>query len=696
VEKDNKANIFIIDDSFNNEEKVAQIMRNSGYSAHITRVEDEEDLSEALQKKQPNLLLYSMGMELISLSETLSFLNKNCPLSIPVIALQKSDDSHNIVDIMRTGAKDLSSLDNSDHLELVIKRELYAQYTARQLLHLQNINSETEKRCASLLDSSRDAIAYIHEGMHVYSNSSYLELFKFEESEDLEGMPILDMVDMEDRDKFKEFLRQYDNQTQKTESSFELNLRDSNDNLFNGEMEFFPANIDGEPCIQVVIRNQLDNAELEKQLLLLSQRDSVTGLYNRQYFMETLEQTVADANSHKVNASVLFIHLDNLSEIRKNISVVGYDQYLHSLSRAMEDAAGENVVLSHFEGNKFTAIILDKTADEIESYAGDIRGLIHDFSTDIEGKSLSSSCCIGITAIDENTPDANEVLLRAERAVDQARELGPNSQITYKPKEGELTQKEIDAKIVDGLKEALTNDRFILYFQPVISLHGDTDERYEVFLRLKDKKGNLILPADFIPAAERTGMSQAIDRWVFLNTITSLTNRWKEGHRCLFFVKLSATSLKDDSLMNWLKEQLKKYNVPKDSLIFEVKESTAVTNLKHTAEISRSLKELNCGFAIDDFGTGKNPFELLKHIPVDYLKLEPSFMSSLSSSVDNQEAVKKITDAATNMNKLTIAQGVEDATSLSVLWGMGINFIQGNFLQEPLPTMEYDFTSMGD
>ena len=167
MKKENKANIFIIDDSFNNEEKVAQLMRNSGYSAHITRVEDDEDLQEALNKRQPDLLLYSMGMELISLPETIAFLKKHSPLPVPVVALKKADDKTDIIDVMLAGAKDLTSLDTEEHLELVIKRELKAQRTARQLAHIQNINSETEKRCESLLDSSRDAIAYIHEGMHV-------------------------------------------------------------------------------------------------------------------------------------------------------------------------------------------------------------------------------------------------------------------------------------------------------------------------------------------------------------------------------------------------------------------------------------------------------------------------------------------------------------------------------------------------
>ena len=154
------------------------------------------------------------------------------------------------------------------------------------------------------------------------------------------------------------------------------------------------------------------------------------------------------------------------------------------------------------------------------------------------------------------------------------------------------------------------------------------------------------------------------------------------------------SSLKDTNLNTWLSEQLKKYNVPKNSMVFEVKENMAATSAKYTAEIATKLKQLNCAFALDDFGKGDNPFALLKHIPTDYLKLEKSFMENIIASPENQETVKGITEKAMEMNKLTIAQCVEDAGSLSVLWGMGINFIQGNFLQEPSPDLDYDFTSM--
>jgi len=694
VEKENKVNIFIVDDSYNNEEVVIKMMRAAGYAAHTTRVEDEEDLVEALKKTHPDIMLYTIGMELITLEETLSCLEHNASEPVPVIAVNRKNQEGDIVKIMRAGAKDLSDFETPVHLELVIKREIEAHSGTKKLYQLEAANKETEKRCEALLDSSRDAIAYIHEGMHVYSNQSYLDLFNFQESEDLEGMPILDMVGMDNRDEFKVFLRENCQQGTCESDKFDLSLKKSDGTEFEGEMEFSPASIDGEPCIQLIIRNQVDTKELEKQISLMSQKDSITGLYNRQFFLQALDKTVDKSKQEKLSAGVLLIHLDNFKDIKQSSGVAGSDKFLNEISRSFESAINPEDILAHFEGNIFSIVSPGMSSATIQAFANKLRKISQDFIANIDSQSLNTTCTIGASVIDENTPDAAEALLRAERAVIEAEDKGPNQLVIYQPKQGELSQKEIDDKVVTDLKDALTKNRFVLYFQPVISLHGDTDERYEVFVRLLDEDGKIVLPDDFLPAAERTGMCLAIDRWVLLNTITTLTKRWKDGKRTLFFVKLAATSIKDSNLMDWLKEQLKKFNVPKDSLIFEVKESTAVTSLKHTAVLAKQLRELNCSFALDDFGKGGNPFQLLKHIPADYLKLERSFMENLSSSTENQDTVKKITESAMEMNKLTIAQCVEDATSLSVLWGMGINFIQGNFLQEASPNLDYDFTSM--
>lgn len=692
--KENKINLFIVDESFNNEENVVKILRTAGYAAHTTRVEDDEDLIEALKKTTPDILLYAMGMELISLEDTISCLKENANAPVPVIAVNREDHKGEVVKVMRSGARDLSDFETPAHLELVIIREVEAFKSIKKSHLLEQANKETERRCEALLDSSRDAIAYLHEGMHVYSNESYLELFGFNESEDLEGMPILDMVGMDDRDSFKTFLREnFKGNTMET-NKLTTSLKKSDSTEFDGEMEFSPATIDGEPCVQVIIRNQADSAELEKQLALMSQKDQVTGLYNRQHFLDLLESNVTEAQSGKVKACALIIHIDNFNDIKKEAGVAGCDQLLNEVSRVFEDTSNNGDILAHIESNIFSIIAMNQASDSITDYSQKIIQATQDYIANINNKSINPTCTIGAAVIDENAPDSSEIMLRAERAVEEASSKGIGQFVVYQPKEGELTQKEIDAKVVEDIKKAVKENRFILHFQPIVSLHGDTDERYEIFVRLMDEQGEIVPPNDFLPAAERTGMATTIDRYVLLNTITTLTKQWKEGKRIMFFVKLTATSLKDANLMTWLKEQLKKFNVPKGSLVFEVKESMAVTSLKYTAELAKQLKELNCSFALDDFGMGQDPFQLLKHIPADYLKLERSFMEELSSSPENQETVKSITQKAMEMNKLTIAQCVEDATSLSVLWGMGINFIQGNFLQEPLPELNYDFTSM--
>jgi EAL domain-containing protein (putative c-di-GMP-specific phosphodiesterase class I) len=170
--------------------------------------------------------------------------------------------------------------------------------------------------------------------------------------------------------------------------------------------------------------------------------------------------------------------------------------------------------------------------------------------------------------------------------------------------------------------------------------------------------------------------------------------RQAQGIKTQFFIKLSSSSIKDDTLIDWLSFQIKEKKIPANTLNFEIKESVALTNLRSAKTLSEKLKSLGCGFVLDDFGTSTKPFQLLDHIDVDYIRIDRSFMDGLANNTQNQETIKRLHEQAQKLNKLIIAQHVADASSLSILWGMGVNFIQGYFFQEPLPTMEYDFTEM--
>ncbi|MDH5612594.1 MAG: EAL domain-containing protein [Gammaproteobacteria bacterium] len=693
---DKTINLIIVDDSFDTEEKVISTLRTLGYATRSSRVEDDEDLIDAIKSQQPDLVLYSQGMELISLKETCKVIKENTgDAPIPVIAVDKSGSEANVTEAISAGAMDLSSYENMKHLAQVINREVRAYRNWVQCQTLKKTLDESELRCNSLLDSSRDAIAYIHEGMHVYSNDSYLELFDIERSDELEGIPILDMVAYDSRDDFKAFLRDY----MKSESGLkklETRLHKPDGKEFDGEMEFSAARIEGEPCIQVVIRKEdVNTEELERQLKLLSQKDQLTGLFNRQHCLESVEAIISECDGNENIAAIMEIRLDNFDNIKNEVGVVGADKYIIAVAKELQEATHENDILSRYTHASFVIIARDKDKNSIKDYAQEIQDKISEFEVGIQDETINTTCSIGVALIDKNSPECNEVLARVEKASDEAAANGNNQLNIYVPKEGELTRHEADSKFKGQLTDAIRNNKFVLYYQPIVSLHGDTDERYEVFVRLKNNDGTLIMPQDFFPAAERIGMAIAVDRWVLTRTIQVLDERWKKGKRTRFFIKLSAPSLKDDTLIDWLDYQIKEKKLPADCLIFEVKETAAVTNLKYTKTMCENLKRIKCGFVLDDFGTGANPFQLLDHIDVDYIRLDRTFMEDLIENTQNQEAIQKLTAQAGERGKLTITQFVPDAASLSVLWGIGVNFIQGYFLQEPSPIMNYDFTDMG-
>ncbi len=688
-------NLIIIDDSFDSEEQIVSNLRTAGYTARSSRVEDEDDLLETLSTQASDLVIYFDNITLISLKETVECLKKNKDTEdCRVISVNKNRQP-DIINAMQAGAVDATSFKKMEHLILIIEREHQSLISTRQINKLKKAFNESEKRCSSLLDSSRDAIAYIHEGMHVYSNQSYMDMFGIEKFDELEGMPVLDMIAVEGRDNFKNFLRDYTTNEEGIEK-LETNLRRPGGGEFDGEMEFSPAQIEGEPCIQIIIRqDNLNTDELERQLKLLSQKDQLTGLFNRQYCIEKLEATIEDAEAGIHSSALIEIQIDNFNEIKNIVGVVESDQYIFAAANALSKAVSDGDIISRFAHDSFLIIAVDYNKDNIESYAAKLQKAISQLEIHINTSDINTTCCIGISLIGSDSPEYNDVLVRCEKAIHAAQLKGANQIVTYVPKKGELTRHEVDARFKDQLTEALKHDRFVLHYQPIISLHGDTEERYEVFVRLEtDDSDELIMPQDFLPAAERIGMAIAIDRWVLFRAIKEFSKKQQQGINTRFFIKLSASSIKDNTLIDWLSYQVKEKQIPANTLNFEIKETVAMTNLKSAKSLAQKLKTIGCCFVLDDFGAGANPLQLLDHIDVDYIRLERDLMEDLAENTQNQETIKQLTEQAAKLGKFTIAQHVPDANSLSILWQTDVNFIQGYFLQEPLPTMEYDFTEM--
>ena len=691
MEQEHTLRLLVIEESRNDAEALANVLRNAGQASRLSYAEDLEDLQASLDKQRPDLLLCAMCLESISLQDVVQELAKH-EFDIPLIAIGESGDEADIIEAMRLGANDLCSYDQPEHLQLVVKRELSQLKTSHSAQNYEIKFRESEKRARMLMESSRDAIAYVHEGMHIFANGSYLEMFGFDDLDEIEGTPILDMVAPEDHAEFKEFLRNLGKSDQE-DLTLETHGMLPDGKTFDAIMEFNAASIDGEPCTQIIIRSQAaNNKELEQKLKFLSKQDVLTGLFNRQYFIEELELAVTNAVSGTEDAAIVYILMDNFKDIKDNIGLGVADMVISDIADLLRENTEPDDVVARFGDHSFTILRKGCDATSIQALGDKLRQVVENHIADVEEQSVTTTCSIGMSIIAESTPTAHEVISRADLACEVARSSGGNQCHLHNPVVDEKIGKERDQQMHSLIKESLEKEQLVLLYQPIASLQGDPSEKYEVLLRMLNEENEYILPSQFLPIAEQTGQMAEIDRWVVKRAIDTLAEHRAKGVDTQFFIKISGPTLQDADLIAYIHTCIKEARLPGDALIFEIAEKTASQQLKHAKTFVKTLQELHCKTALEHFGAGPNSFQLLKHLPVDYLKIDGSFIHNLASDNDNQAMVKSILDTANSMNKQCIAEYVQDAHSLAVLWQSGIHYIQGNFLQEPSEVLEYDFS----
>lgn len=684
-------NLLVVEESRNDADALANILRNAGYQYRLNHAEDKTDLDASLEAQTPDLILCALGLEL-SLQTVITSLHSR-DYDVPVIAIGETCDEKDIIQTMQAGACDLCSYDLPDHLQLVVKREIGQLMLRRENLRFQQQYLESEKRAHQLMESSRDAIAYIHEGMHIFANHSYLDMFGFLNMEEIEGTPVLDIVAPEEQDGLREFLRHY-GKDESQENELKTRGLLPNGKLFDAAMEFAPASIDNEPCTQIIIRNQSsDSQELELKLKHLSKQDMVTGLYNRQYFLEELDLAATEVISGADSGIVIYLLIDNFKDIKDSVGISIADRIICDVADIVREQAVDTDIAARFGDHSFSILRRNCTEDEAQKLGEHLRQAVEEHIADVEEQSVTTTCSIGMSMITEHTPTAQEILSRADLACEVARSSGGNQIHMHNPVVDEQIGKERNQQVNALIQEALDNGLFQLMFQPIVSLQGDARENYEVLLRMIGNDDELILPAQFLAVAEETGQINEIDRWVIKKAIDMLAERRSHDSDTRFFIKLSTHTLCDEELPAYVLGCLQAAKVPGDAVVFEIPEQGASHHLKQAKFFVKTVQDAQCGTLLDHFGNSPNSFQILKHLPVDILKIDGSFIHNLATNTDNQAVVRSILETARSMNKMCIAEFVQDAHSLAVLWQSGINYIQGNFLQEPSTTLDYDFTS---
>ncbi|WP_022961385.1 bifunctional diguanylate cyclase/phosphodiesterase [Halopseudomonas pelagia] len=683
----NAIRLLILDDSQNDAEHLVSLLRNAGHATRAHRITSVEDLQECLQQTW-DLCLAVPQTSFMSATDACELITRQSR-DIPFLLISPEAGEQARTEGMRSGMRDVIPEGAEAVLTMVVKRELASLEARRQLRIAEQSLREAEKRCQLLLDSSVDAIAYVHDGMHIYANRSYIRLFGYEDPDDLAAEPMVGLIASKDQATFKTFLRSYSAQGDKNE--MRCSGIDVDGKEFPIMLTFTPASYDGEPCTQVVIRAETASAEFEEKLKVMASQDLVTGLYNRSYFQEQLGKVSEQAVHTGQASSLIYLSIDNFNGVQSDIGIGGSDLILSDLAQMLRQAFTEDTLIARFSDDACSILLAGKEPEAINGMLEELRRKIEATLFEANGRTVQITVSMGISSISETSPKPEEAIDRAHRLADQISQAGGNAIRIFNPLE-ELAHQANRGNLIALVKHALETNSFKLLFQPVISLRGDSSEHYETYLRLINSQGEEVPAADFLPAAQESGLALQIDRWVITRAIKVLSNHRAKGADTRLLLNLSSASLQDAELVRWVAGQLKASRLPPDSLIFQFNDADANTYMKQAKSLIESLHSLHCKASLSHFGCALNPYAALKHLQVDFIKIDGSFSRDLTDP-DIVNALKEMVTTLHAQGKLTIVPYVDSATMMPTLWQAGVNYIQGHYLQSPSESMNYDFSA---
>ena len=427
--------------------------------------------------------------------------------------------------------------------------------------------------------------------------------------------------------------------------------------------------------VVLVFRDVTDERLASRQLEYLAQHDTLTGLKNRYFFEQELKQALQVAARGRVQHALLYIDMDKFKVVNDSAGHSAGDELLVELARILSGRLRQGDILARLGGDEF-GILLDDVSDEqalaiAADYIRTMQGVR--FSWDTESYDITPS--IGVAIIDQTTASAAEIMRQADIACYVCKENGGNRYHLYDQRDQAALSTLGELNLVRDMRDALAQDRFTLYFQPVVRVSDGAVQMHEVLLRMLDRNDGIVNPATFIPPAERYGLMPLLDQWV-VSKVFELLRSECDRNLCLT-VNLSGCSLGDCDLMALIRKNLARFELTPGELIFEVTETAAVGHLEKAGEFMRELSDMGCHFALDDFGTGFSSFAYLKHMPVRYVKIDGTFVKDIVMDPVDQAMVRSINQIAHSLGMETIAEFVESDTILEKLGLFGVDYAQG-------------------
>lgn len=672
--------LLIAHDSQDEAEQLINVLRNAGRATRAELVLDEDSFLEALKSSHWELMLTRPTFGNSDVAQVMSHLQRLGKM-LPVLVLGDELNADTLTEALTLGARALAPCGNRELIMLQIDQLLDYVRVRRDRQQVELDLREAEKRLAVLMDQSRDAIAYVVDGMHIHANDTYLEMFGYESVDDLAGMPIMDLVAGSDHEALKQLLRNRAKDESKTHEMDFAGVK-TNGEEFSAQFTFSPSNYDGEVCTQIVIRTKsVDEETLQEKLQEMSQVDQVTGLYNRGWFIDRIDDALGRILKDGGMKALVYLRLDNFDQHQSVVGIDGGDEMLSIFSQHLQSMIGGDIPVARVGDEEFCLLLEIREPEQAAEFAEKLRNSVQQLMPAVQGRTLHLTASIGVAFATEDSRNSSSLMTLALECCNRADAAGEgkgNNVYVHDP----LDDVEAGSAEAIGLilKKALEDDAFELQYQPIVNLDNENHAFFEVFVHLPQENEAPLLPESFVPIAAELGLVGRIDRWVILNALRAVANLPNKPD---LLVNLSGYSLQDASLVDWIAKALRASKYEGKKLTFQISEADANNFLKQAQVFAQKANQLGCKFSVARFAGGINPLKMLEHLPVGLVKFDTSF----SQELDKQESRDKLAELIEQVREKgteVLVSYVETAQQMQATWLLGgVNYLQGYYIQKP-------------
>ena len=437
-------------------------------------------------------------------------------------------------------------------------------------------------------------------------------------------------------------------------------------------------------------RNLLEVMSKKASRIIHIHHDSLTGLMNRAGFESSLVAALSSTRSNNLEHCLLHIDLDQLHVINDLMGHHEGDNLIRRVAKLLRTILRDTDHLARLGGDEFGALLSKCDVSQGHAVAEKIRNAIHELTVISASRQLDVSASIGIASINQETDGIVGAMASAEIACKAAKDDGRDRIQIFQEDNTTLVRRSEEIEWIGRVQEALREDKFIMYCQAVSPLSDNDAEHYEVLIRMLGDEGEVLSPALFLPAAERYQLMPLLDRWVIHNTLGLLGSFWDsiEVSEAVFCINLSGQSLTNTGFLAFIAHEIQQSGVSPRRICFEITETAAISNIDEAILFMESLREIGCRFSLDDFGAGLSSFGYLKVLPVDYLKIDGSFIREVTSDTVSLSMVQAICQIGNTMGLSIVAEYVGDQDTIDALRKIGVDYVQGYFIDEPAPLDE--------